>query len=215
MTRGVFVTFEGGEGTGKSTQIRMLAARLEAAGLLVRTLREPGGTRVGELVRELLLDPAHGAMTARAELLLYEASRAQLVGEVIEPALSAGETVLCDRFADSTVAYQGYGRGLPLDEVRALNAAATAGLVPDRTIVLDLDAEHGLARATGEGADRLESEAAAFHERVRDGFRALAAEEPDRVRLVDATGTPDDVGARVAAALADLPALSAALERSR
>jgi len=215
MTRGVFVTFEGGEGTGKSTQIRLLAERLEAAGLRVLMLREPGGTRVGELVRELLLDPAHGAMTARAELLLYEASRAQLVGEVIEPALSAGEIVLCDRFADSTIAYQGYGRGLPLDEVRALNAAATAGLVPDRTIVLDLDAEHGLARATGEGADRLESEAAAFHERVRDGFRTLAAEEPDRVRLIDATGAPDDVGARVAAALADLPALGAALGHGR
>jgi len=215
MTPGVLVTFEGGEGTGKSTQIRLLAARLEAAGLPVLTLREPGGTRVGELVRDLLLDPAHGAMSARAELLLYEASRAQLVAEVIEPALAAGEVVLCDRFSDSTIAYQGLGRGLPLDEVRALNAAATAGLVPDRTIVLDLDAAHGLLRATGEGADRLESEEAAFHERVREGFRALAAEEPDRVRLVDATGTPEDVAARVAAALADLPALSGALERSR
>lgn len=213
--RGVLITFEGGEGIGKSTQLRILTHRLEAAGLAVRALREPGGTVVGEAVRAILLDPDHVGLDARAELLLYEAARAQLVAEVIEPALDAGEIVLCDRFYDSTTAYQGYGRGLPLDEIAALNMAATGGLAPDRTLVLDIEPAVALERATRGGADRLESEDGSFHERVRAGFSAIAAQEPGRVRVVDATGSIESVAARVAEALADLPALADVLGGSR
>lgn len=209
--RGIFITFEGGEGSGKSTQIARLAKRLEAGGVAVRTLREPGGTAVGEVVRTLLLDPEHVGLTPAAELMLYEASRAQLVAEVIEPALAAGEVVLCDRFYDSTTAYQGFGRGLDRDRIRQLNTAATDGLVPDRTLVLDVDPAVGIERATRSGADRLEAEGVAFHERVRAGFAAIAAEEPERVRIVDASGDRDTVSALVAAALSDVPALARVL----
>lgn len=209
--RGVFITFEGGEGSGKSTQIGRLARRLEAAGLVVRVLREPGGTRVGEGVRTLLLDPAHSELDSTAELLLYEASRAQLVADVIEPALADGEIVLCDRFTDSTTAYQGYGRGLPLERVRDLNSIATFGLVPDRTIVLDVDPTKGVERATRHSTDRLESEAAEFHLAVRQGFLAIAAAEPDRVRVIDADTSPNLVAERISAALIDLPGLQEAL----
>lgn len=213
--RGAFITFEGGEGCGKSTQIRLLARRLEGAGASVRMLREPGGTRIGESVRSILLDPDHEALDARAELLLYEAARAQLVAEVIEPALAAGEIVLCDRFFDSTTAYQGYGRGLPLDEIGALNAVATGGLRPDRTVLLDLGVEEGLARATAHGADRLEAEHASFHQRVRDGFLKIAAEQPERVLVVDASGQVEEVAERVLLALRGLTAVEGLLgERS-
>ncbi len=211
MSRGILVTFEGGEGTGKSTQIARLAERLRAAGLTVRLVREPGGTALGEAVREILLDPANAGMTAPTELLLYEASRAQLVNDVLRPALDAGEIVLLDRFYDSTTAYQAFGRDLPRADVAAANRIATGGLTPDRTIVLDLDPEVGLARATHSGADRLESEDLAFHVAVREGFLALAAEEPDRVVVVDALGTPDEVAERVAAALRGLPLVGRAL----
>lgn len=213
--RGMFITFEGGEGSGKSTQIGILARRLEAAGLAVRTLREPGGTEVGEAVRHILLDPEHAGLDARAELLLYEAARAQLVAEVIEPALEAGEVVLCDRFFDSTTAYQGYARSLPLDEIDSLNAIATGGVVPDRTLVLDIDPEVGVERATAESVDRLEAEDMAFHRNVRAGFLAVAAAEPGRVRVVDADGTQAEVAQRVAAALADVDALRDTLEDPR
>jgi dTMP kinase len=202
--RGVFVTLEGGEGSGKSTQLQLLATRLSDAGMEPCVLREPGGTAVGEVVRGVLLDPGHAGLSATAELLLYEASRAQLVAEVIEPALAAGRVVICDRFYDSTTAYQGYARQLPLDVVRRLNAIATEGLAPDRTLVLDVDPTLGIARATKGGADRLEAESLAFHQRVRDGFLAIAAEEPRRVRVVDASGDPQAVADRVAAALGDL-----------
>jgi len=209
--RGVFITFEGGEGSGKSTQIRMLACRLEGAGMTVRVLREPGGTAPGEAVRHILLDPDHAGLDARAELLLYEAARAQLVAEVIEPALKAGEVVLCDRFYDSSTAYQGYGRGLPIDEVTQLNTAATGGLVPDRTLVLDIGPELGIARATTHGADRLEGEDRTFHDAVREGFLAIASAEPQRVRVLDATGTVEEVAEKIEAALRDLPEISRAL----
>lgn len=209
--RGTFVTFEGGEGSGKSTQLALLAEKLRAAGVAVRTLREPGGTAVGEAVRAVLLDPEHVALTARAELLLYEAARAQLVAEVIEPALAAGEVVLCDRFFDSSTAYQGYARGLDLAEIGRLNAIATGGLTPDRTLLFDVDVATGITRATHGGADRLEREDAAFHERVRRGFLTVAAGEPSRVRVIDAAGSVEAVAARVALALADLPPLAKAL----
>jgi dTMP kinase len=166
---------------------------------------------VGDRVRDLLLDPAHTGLDPRAELLLYEASRAALVADVIRPRLDAGDIVLCDRFYDSTVAYQGYGRDLDLDAIASLNAWATGDLVPDVTVLLDLDPALGLERATGGGADRLESEALAFHERVREGFLAVAAEEPERVLVVPADGTPEEVAARVTAALRGHPALRAVL----
>ena len=206
--RGVFITFEGGEGCGKSTQQRLLARRIEAAGLAVRSLREPGGTAVGEAVRSVVLDPEHTGLDAVAELLLYEAARAQLVGEVIEPPLQGGEVVLCDRFFDSSTAYQGYARGLPLDRIAALNTIATGGLMPDRTLVLDLGAGLGVARATREGADRLEGEDIAFHERVRAGFLRIAADNPERVRVIDASGDIETVAARIALEIADLLPLS-------
>ena len=206
-----FITFEGGEGSGKSTQVARLARRLKTSGLPVLVVREPGGTRVGEGVRALLLDPEHSGLDATAELLLYEASRAQLVADVIEPALEAGEIVICDRFYDSTTAYQGFARGLSLDRIRELNEIASLGIVPDRTVVLDIDPALGIQRATRQGTDRLEAESLAFHEAVRRGFLAIAAEEPGRVRVVDANGSPDQVAQRVSAALADLAALSGAL----
>jgi len=202
--RGIFITFEGGEGCGKSTQQRMLARRLEAAGHTVRTLREPGGTIVGEAVRSLLLDPEHAGLDPIAEVLLYEASRAQLIAEVIEPALEAGEVVLCDRFFDSSTAYQGHARGLPLAQIESLNRIATGGLLPDRTLLLDIDAVLGIQRATSNGADRLEAEDIAFHERVRAGFLRIAAENPERVHVVDASGSVEDVAARIADELSDL-----------
>lgn len=202
--RGIFITFEGGEGCGKSTQQRLLARRLEAAGLTVRSLREPGGTIVGEAVRSVLLDPEHSGLDATAEVLLYEAARAQLVAEVIEPALEAGEIVLCDRYFDSSTAYQGHARGLPLDQIESLNRIATGGLLPDRTLLLDIDAVLGIQRATSNGADRLEAEDIAFHERVRAGFLQIAAENSDRVRVIDASGEVEDVAVRVADAVTDL-----------
>jgi dTMP kinase len=196
---GVFITFEGVEGCGKSTQARLFAQRLSAMGAPVRVLREPGGTQVGEAIRSILLDPANAGLDARAELLLYEASRAQLVAEVIEPALEAGEVVICDRFLDSTTAYQGYARGIPLDEVKRLNDAAAGGLVPDLTIVVDLDPALGLERACRDsaGADRLEAEEIAFHERVREGFLAVARDEPQRVVVVPGDGTLEEVAERI------------------
>ncbi|MGV8083229.1 MAG: dTMP kinase [Coriobacteriia bacterium] len=205
--RGLLITFEGGEGSGKSTQLRIAASRIEAAGLPVRVLREPGGTSVGEAVRAVLLDPANAGLDAIAELLLYEASRAQLVAEVIAPALEAGEIVLCDRFFDSTTAYQGFGRSLPLADIDRLNALAIGGLTVDRTLVLDIEPGLGIARATSLATDRLEAEDIAFHRRVREGFLTIAEKEPRRVRLVDASGDIEAVAERVAAALADLPAL--------
>ena len=214
MTRGAFITFEGGEGSGKSTQIARLAETLRGAGAEVVVTREPGGTAIGDRVRALVLDVAHTGMAPRTELLLYEASRAQLVAEVVTPALERGAIVVCDRFADSSTAYQAFGRGLPLAEVLALNTLATGGLLPDLTLLLDLDPAEGLARATGAaGADRLESEELAFHERVRAGFLALAGAEPARVHVVDAADEPDAVAGRIAAALRDavatVPALAA------
>ena len=189
---GLFVTFEGGEGTGKTTQLKALLAHLRAAGRDAIQTRDPGGTPIGKQIRGLLLDPENTRMAAASELFLYEASRAQLVHEVIRPALGAGRIVLCDRFIDSTVAYQGYGREVDLDLIARLNALATGGVRPDLTFLLDLDPEAGLARATQrvtqrqERHDRIEEEVLAFHQRVRAGYRAIAAAEPGRVAVLDA-----------------------------
>lgn len=182
-----FITFEGVEGAGKSTQIRLLADALAATGREVIVTREPGGTPLGRQIRDLLLHAAE-PIVARSELLLYAADRAQHMADVVEPAMQAGRIVLCDRHADSLVAYQAFGRGLDRALVDEANRLATAGRIPDLTFVLDCDPAVGLARAGARSAlDRLEREDLAFHRRVREGFLALAAAEPARVRVLDAT----------------------------
>jgi dTMP kinase len=183
-----FITFEGPEGGGKTTQIQLLGQALTAAGRRVVVTREPGGTAIGNAIRSVLLDSANTAMSARAEALLFNAARAQLVGEVIQPARQAGQIVLCDRYADSTLAYQGYGRHLDLGALRALIAFATGELQPDLTIFLNIDPAVGLARKRSLTADewnRLEEEHLSFHQRVRAGFLTLAAAEPARWLVVD------------------------------
>lgn len=202
--RGVFITLEGADGCGKSTQAARLADALEASGREVVRLREPGGTAISEKVRAILLDPANAEMCPECELMLYEASRAQLVREVVEPALSRGAVVLCDRFYDSTYAYQAGGRSLPEGLVRRANALGSCGLDPDRTLVFDLDPELAYARATAGGADRMEAEGLAFQRRVRDAYLRLAQAEPTRVRVVDASGEREAVAGRALAAIADL-----------
>ena len=203
MARGRFITFEGGEGCGKSTQVRRLAAALEATGIEVVLTREPGGTRLAELVRGLLKDEREDPPCDRSELLLFLAARAQLVKNVIRPALAAGKWVVSDRFSASTFAYQGYGRGLPLDVIRLANDFACDGLKPDLTLLLDVDAAtaarrmRGREAATATTADRIEQAGDAFHARLAQGFQELAAAEPDRIKRIDASGTPDDVEGRI------------------
>lgn len=198
---GVFVTLEGIDGCGKSTQVARLVSALESSGREVVALREPGGTNISEKIRALLLDPANGEMSADCELMLYEAARAQLVREVIEPALERGAVVVCDRFYDSTTAYQCVARGLDARLVGIANSLGSCGVAPDVTLVLDIDPEVAFARATAAGADRLEGEGLAFQRAVRAGYLGLASAEPSRVRLVDATGTPEEVFSRVVATL--------------
>lgn len=201
--RGRFITFEGGEGCGKSTQVQRLKEALERRGIPVLLTREPGGTRLSELIRGLLKDEREDPPCDRSELLLFLAARAQLVRNVIRPALAAGTWVISDRFSDSTFAYQGYGRGLPLDVLRLANDFACEGLTPDRTLLLDVDAETSHARmrrreaATQTTADRIEQAGEAFHARLRQGFLEMAAQEPARIVKIDASGTPDEVGERV------------------
>jgi dTMP kinase len=198
--RGMMVAFEGGDGSGKSTQIALLRDHLEALGLRVVVTREPGGTAIGERIRELLLDPGSAAMTDRAEALLYAAARAQHVEEVIAPALADGAVVLCDRFIDSSVAYQGAGRGLGEPRVEALNLWATAGVLADLVVLLDLDAGEGLRRAVADtGPDRLEAAGDRFHADVRAAYRRRAAAEPHRWLLLDAAQPVADLHARIRA----------------
>jgi dTMP kinase len=191
----MFVTFEGGEGSGKSTQARLLASRLESEGRPVLLLREPGGTPLGEEVRRLLLQ-GERPLAPQTELLLFLAARSELVRAVVRPALDAGRTVICDRFSDSTLAYQGYARGLDLERVRALNGFATGGLKPDLTVLLDLPVEEGRARTRGD-EDAFQREDDAFHERVRRGYLALAAEEPARWLVLDGSLPPADLAGAV------------------
>jgi dTMP kinase len=195
----LFVTFEGIEGSGKSTHLQALAAHLRTAGHVVVETREPGGTAAGREIRRLLLGPEALPLTPLAELFLYLADRAQHVDEVIRPALAAGRIVLCDRFSDSTLAYQGYARGLDLDVLRALDERARGGIAPTLTVLLDCPVDEGIARARGRAAtaDRFERETVAFHERVRAGFRALAAGDPRRFVVIDASAPIADVQARV------------------
>lgn len=208
--RGVFVTIEGPEGSGKTTQAARLRSRIEAGGHEVVLTREPGGTALGERIRELLLEIADRAHDPRADALLFNAARAQLVADVIRPALDRGAVVLSTRFADSTLAYQGYAAGLPLAELRALARLATGGLRPDLTILLDVPVEEGLRRKTGDEVTRFETAFdVEFHRRVRDGFVALAEAEPDRWVVIDGTRSPDAVADAIAAAVDPLLSLRA------
>lgn len=207
-TKGVFLTFEGGDGTGKSTQADLLAERLSSCGREVCRVHEPGGTSLGEKIRELLLSHEQDDMVPLAELLLYEAARAQVMEQVIEPAYAQGKVVICDRFTDSTVAYQGFGREIGAKCVEQLNALATAGHRPDRTVYLVLDEEQARARVIARSkdgrGDRMESAGAAFNERMLNGFDEIAAADPQRVRRVDASGSIEDVHRRIVSQIEDL-----------
>jgi dTMP kinase len=201
--RGRFITIEGPEGAGKTSQAERLVDRLAASGVDVRLVREPGSTPLGEAVRALLLHRGDGLgdRHPRVDALLFNAARAQLVADVIRPALDAGTWVVCTRFADSTVAYQGFGGGLPVDELREIERFATGGLRPDLTILLDVPVEVGLRRKTDDERTRFEDLDLDFHRRVRDGFRSLAEAEPERWAVVDATAEPGTVADAVVAAI--------------
>ena len=194
---GYFIAFEGGEGAGKSTQESLLAEALAKRGLSVVRTREPGGTPAGERIREVLLSPEFDGLDARAEALLFAAARGEHVARVIRPALDRGDVVICDRYLDSSVAYQGYGRELGPSRVRDLSLWATGGLLPDLTIVLDVDPTVGLARF--DQRDRLEAEPLAYHQAVRAAFLALAEAEPDRYLVIDAAGQADDIATAILA----------------
>lgn len=191
---GLFITLEGPEGSGKTRQIVELADYLRAAEHPVFTTREPGGTSIGDQIRAVLSDLKNEDMLPRTEILLFQASRAQLIDQVILPKLEQGVVVLCDRYADSTLAYQGYGHQIDLEQLKALIAFATGGVIPDLTLLLDVDVETGLRRKVSGGEwNRLDAYDLAFHQRVRQGYLQLAQEEPQRWRLVDAGQSPEDV----------------------
>jgi dTMP kinase len=210
--RGLFITFEGTEGSGKTTQMRLLVERLRASGLSVVTNQEPGATRIGSQIRRILLHPAHQEMAPMTELLLMFASRAQAAAEIISPALERGDVVVSDRFTDSTLAYQGEARGLGFETVRALHRLALDGLLPDLTlcVLLDLDTGLGRARRRNRASKREASEARLdrlsldFHKRVEEGYRKIAALEPGRFRIIDGSGDRREVAERVWAEVSPL-----------
>jgi len=197
-----FITFEGTEGCGKSTQLRLLADHLRRQGLQVCVTREPGGCPISDAIRQILLDPSSAGMDPQTELFLYAAARAQHMAEVVRPALERGEIVLCDRFTDATLAYQGYGRGLDIEQISALNRDATGSREPDLTLLLDIPLETGLARAISRNSDaevdegRFEQEELSFHRRVRDGYLTLARNE-QRFRVIPASGSIDEVAQQI------------------
>lgn len=208
-TRGLFIVFEGGDGAGKTTQVAMAQQWLESRGATVRTTREPGGTQISEELRSLVLEHGHGEIDARTEALIYSAARAAHVQQVIRPSLEAGTHIICDRFVDSSLAYQGMGRELGFAAVASINDFATGGLKPDVTIVLDISAEHGRARriaASGgvEDSDRLEAEPDDFHERIRNAFLELAAQDPQRYLVLDATASVEQLHQSIVEHLAGL-----------
>jgi dTMP kinase len=200
----LFISLEGIEGCGKTTQIKILASRLEDLGIRVLVTREPGGCPISDQIRQILLNPGNNLLVAKAELLLYAAARAQHVDEIIAPALQKGAIVLCDRFSDATLAYQGYGRGLDLELIHLLNDVAAGTCRPHLTLLLDMPAEQGITRARARNAasagpdeDRFEQEALAFHLKVRQGYLELARRAASRFRIIDADGTPEQVADRI------------------
>lgn len=203
-SKGLFITLEGVDGCGKSTQADLLVDALKAKSREVVRLRDPGSTRLSEKIRLMLLDPANEDMCDECELLLYEAARAQMVREVIQPALERGAVVVCDRFTDSTFAYQAAARGLSQDLVRTANGIGDCGVTPDVTLVFDLSPEEALCRATIDRTDRLEGEGMEFQRRVREGYQQLAQREPNRVRVIDAGQSIEIVRMRMMSALSDV-----------
>ena len=203
MAKGVFITFEGGEGAGKSTQLRLLADHLARSGHDVVQTREPGGSPAAEEIRTLLVIGGADRWSPLAETLLFYAARVEHWREVIEPALASGKTVLCDRFTDSTVAYQAYAGGLPRASIEQLHALVLPGVAPDLTLILDMPVEAGLVRAAARNGseNRFEAKGAAFHEKLRNGFLDIARREPARCVVIDAQGTIDDVQSRIHDAL--------------
>ena len=206
MHVGYFITFEGVEGCGKTTQIKLLADFLSARGTGTVLTREPGGCPIADKIRTILLDAENRALSPLAELMLYAAARAQHVTEVISPALDAGKIVLCDRFCDATVAYQSFGRGINRDVIDTLNLHACQGVSPDLTVLVDCDPSVGLERArrrieatSGPREERFELEALAFHQRVRDGYRQLAADQPDRFLIIDGSDSIEAIFAAISA----------------
>ena len=206
MTQGRFITLEGGEGAGKSTQLNLLAEALRAQGKTVITTREPGGTEGAEAIRGLLLTGGQDRWNDATEALLFAAARADHVAKLIRPALARGDWVVCDRFIDSTRAYQGGAGGLSDADILALHRVGSGGLLPDRTLLLDLSVEEGARRAEARSAtaDRMGAKDRGYYLRVADRFRAMAAEEPARFRVIDAAGSPSDVSTRIMSALGDL-----------
>ncbi|TAL18667.1 dTMP kinase [bacterium] len=210
MSEGLFITFEGGEGGGKTSQSLLLAERLRSLGQKVVLTREPGGTELGKYIRKALVGRTDDPPSSRAELFLYAADRAHHVEKVISPALDAGKVVLCDRFTDATLAYQGYGRGIDLGVINTLNELATGGLKPHRTLWFDLDPEIGLRRSLerengrGTGELRFEEEALDFHLRVRSGYAEICLRNPERCRRVDCRGSVEEVAKKVWLGVSDL-----------
>jgi dTMP kinase len=197
MSKGLLITFEGIDGSGKTTQIRRFITALEGNSIPHILLREPGGTSIGEKIRAILLDKSNLEMQAITELLLYSASRHQLCRELIQPALDTGQIVICDRFYDSTTVYQGYGRGIDLNFIKDLNRVATGNLIPDLTFVIDIPVEERLRRFGNRDLDRLEREDQTFQIRIRNGFLRLASDEPHRICLIDGTKTEESVSKEV------------------
>ena len=196
MKQGYFITFEGGDGAGKSTQINILKDELTAAGYDVILTREPGGTQISEKIRELILDPANGEMDDMTEAFLYAAARAQIVRELIKPALAEGKVVICDRFVDSSIAYQAFGRGLG-DAIGVINTYAVDGCMPDMTILLRLDPEKGSRRIADMEHDRIEQASDAFHRKVYEGYLKLEEMYPDRIVGIDASGTINEIAEEI------------------
>lgn len=192
--QGLFITFEGPDGAGKTTQVQAIVEALQKQGYDVLVTREPGGTPISDKIREIILSPTHEEMADATEVLLYAASRAQHVHEVIKPAIESGKIVICDRYVDASVAYQGYGLGVPTQKVSHINRFATGGLTPDRTYLLDVPVQEGKSRLLARtGLDRIEQKGEAYHERVRAGFHELAEQNPERFRIVDAARSIDEV----------------------
>ena len=190
--KGKFITFEGSEGSGKSTQIELAQQYLESKGKNVLFLREPGGVKISENIRNILLDTETKDMTDECETLLYMAARAQLVSEIIIPALNSGKVILCDRFLDSTVAYQGYGNGVNIEKIKNIGEFVTQGFYPDLTFLFDLNVEEGFARIK-RSKDRIEQRGVDYHSRVRSGYLEIAKSEPDRVKLIDARKSKEEI----------------------